>query len=227
LPERKSEEWEFATLSFPDSLTFGAQLHPSSGCWLSVPRRCVDLAWTLASRSGPAAEPSAVSPPTDCWARLLGSDLSHLPARRFPNRRLDAPEMFACSLRSPGDGIEVLVVVLRSLAPGHGSCLLSLKLPFGLSSDDPRGTSRWFGSYGCPPGSSPGLPTPSLRSAQSVMARFPFLLPVATPVGFSGPDFVHRRRIPRSTTLAHSCNFAVSRPTVFASPIRNPWMGEA
>jgi hypothetical protein len=117
---------------FPRILTFGAQLHPSSGRWLSVPRRCDGLHERLQSVPASQRGRSVVSPP-----RTVSGETSQLGFPRTCRCILSEPgpdaseNLDASDPSVPEVGIGTLR--LRSLALGDGSCLLPLKSRFWFS----------------------------------------------------------------------------------------------
>ena len=150
---------------FPRTLTFGAQLHPSSIAGCQFPDAtlvCMDDCNPLRLRSGTglrchhrghlgeASQPglhtlAGVLPPNPAWTLLSFSASSPLPQGRHP-------------------------ALAGSLALRHGSCLLTLLLHFPSQAGDPVfGASRASDLIALPRSYRP--PGTFLRIAQSVMIR--------------------------------------------------------
>jgi hypothetical protein len=158
---------------FPRSLTFGAQLHPSSAAGCQFPDAALVCMDDCKSVPTPQRSRPSVSPPS----ALLGETSQpgvHTLASVLLWTRSDASERSASEPFPQGRHRDCRS---RSFAPRHGSCLLPLKLLYALIGRPRFRDLPWFGSY-CDSAVIAGLPAPSNRLAQSAMIRSFFTLRV-------------------------------------------------
>jgi hypothetical protein len=198
---------------FPRTLTFGAQLHPSSFVGCQFPD-AAPVAWTTAIRSSPAARPTGVSPPPECRVRLLSPVAAHLPVSD-PGPGWNATETVRAFLSAGGrhplhsEWIVGLPPRVLSLTPQVVFLVSGGRLPV-------KGTSRASDLIAAS-GSSPSAGAfPRKRSIRDGVIRFH--APAATPARFGECIVSSTIAGSTTTTLAHSNNFVVARPTVSARP---------
>ena len=158
---------------FPRPLTFGAQFHPSSVAGCQFPDAtlvCMNACNPFRPRSGAGQQ---------CFHRRLSGETSQPGIHTLASAlRPDPVQMrlrTSASSPLPQGRHRTAIRWSRSLASRHGSCLLSLKLPFPSHLDDstPFGESLpAIGSYRAPVLTA-GLPAHSQRIAQSAVFHSP------------------------------------------------------